>query len=84
MRIETAAAERRRINGEVDCMNNHLTHARHGRRKALGLLAMVNGKRALAYVSKEGEKPQGYSYLDEINDEFCRREEEIPKYDLEE
>jgi hypothetical protein len=53
-------------------------YTQHGLKKAQGILSVINGKKALATF--EGEKIVGYSTLEEIQEQFYKRE--LPKYDL--
>ena len=50
----------------------------HGKKRAQGKLAMINGKRALAYF--EGATIVGYTTLDEMTQEFYTRD--LPQYTL--
>ena len=47
-----------------------MTYAKHGEKKALGRLAHINGKRAVAFVYKDNQI-NAYTTVDEINDMFC-------------
>ncbi|MCM1096897.1 MAG: hypothetical protein NC427_02405 [Ruminococcus flavefaciens] len=58
-----------------------MTYAKHGIKKPLGLLANVNGKRAVAYVDKD-KQVISYTTMDEINDMFHEKDDDIPKYQL--
>lgn len=53
-------------------------YTQHGLKKAQGILLEVNGKKALATF--EGDKIVGYSTLEEIQEQFYKRD--LPKYDL--
>lgn len=58
-----------------------MTYAKHGIKKPLGLLATINGKRAVAYLGKD-KQVTSYTTVDEINDLFHEKDDEIPKYQL--
>lgn len=51
-----------------------LTYAKHGEKKALGRLALINGKRAVAFSDKD-DQIKAYTTLDEINDMFCEKKD---------
>lgn len=57
-----------------------LTYAKHGQKKPLGLLAKINGKRAVAFLDKD-KQVKSYTTVDEINDMFCTINN-IPEYNL--
>ena len=61
-------------------MSEELTYAKHGKKKPLGQLAKINGKRAVAYVDKDNVV-HSYTTVDEINDMFCTKKD-IPEYQL--
>lgn len=61
-------------------MEDKLTYAKHGKKKPLGQLAKINGKRAVAFVDKDN-KIHSYTTVDEINDMFCKNKN-IPEYQL--
>ena len=50
----------------------------HGKKKAQGKLAEINGKKALATF--EGDEIVGYTTLEELNKEFYTRD--LPQYNL--
>lgn len=58
-----------------------MTYAKHGIKKPLGLLATINGKRAVAYVGNNNQITS-YTTMDEINDLFHEKDADIPKYQL--
>ena len=51
-----------------------MTYAKHGEKKALGRLAHINGKRAVAIVDKDNQI-KAYTTVDEINDMFCEKKD---------
>ena len=51
----------------------------HGRKMAQGVLAVINGQKALAFY--EGEEIIGYTTQEELNKEFYTRED-LPQYNL--
>lgn len=53
-------------------------YTQHGLKKAQGILSEINGKKALATF--EGDEIVGYSTLEEIQEQFYKRD--LPKYDL--
>lgn len=44
------------------------------------MMAIINGQRSLAYFN--GDQIVGYSTQDEINQEFYKRDGELPNYKL--
>lgn len=51
-----------------------MTYAKHGEKKALGRLAHINGKRAVAFVDKDNQI-RAYTTIDEINDMFYEKKD---------
>lgn len=53
-------------------------YTQHGLKKAQGILSEINGKKALATF--EGDEIVGYSTLEEIQEQFYKRD--LPKFNL--
>ena len=64
------------VKSEKKKTNYLYTH--HGKKRSQGIPITVRGKRALAYF--DGEKIVGYTTLEEINEEFYKRD--LPEHQL--